>query len=122
MKKILLIEDDRWLAESYIKVLKRAGYDLLYAQSSQEAIGLVESQIPDVLLVDVLLDTNTIFPLLHEMQSYDDTRRIPVIVCSGLNHALMDETKLHSYGVVRVLDKQTITPEVLSLTIKEVVL
>ena len=120
MKHILIVEDDTWLAESYQKVLARAGYSAAHAQSLQEAIVQLEQGIPDILLVDVLLDSSTVFTLLHELQSYDDTKRIPVVVCSGIEHRLLDADKLHSYGVVRVLDKQTLTPEGLLACVKEV--
>ena len=120
MKHILIVEDDTWLAESYQKVLARAGYLAAHAQSLQEAIVQLEQGIPDILLVDVLLDSSTVFTLLHELQSYDDTKRIPVVVCSGIEHRLLDADKLHSYGVVRVLDKQTLTPEGLLACVKEV--
>jgi hypothetical protein len=66
-----------------------------------------------------MLEGHTIFALLQELQSYDDTRHIPVILCSALDHDVLSQTRLHEYGVVRVLDKATLTPDSLDLAIKE---
>lgn len=120
MTRVLLVEDDHWLAESYRRVLEKAGFVVLVTTGGHEAMALLEDKPVDVLLVDVMLEGHTVFGLLHELQSYDDTRRIPVVICSALNDELLEVDRLHSYGVVAVLDKTTLTPEQLVLTLREI--
>ncbi|HMR73253.1 MAG TPA: response regulator [Candidatus Saccharibacteria bacterium] len=118
---VLLVEDDAWLAESYSRVLRKANYSVAVARDGDEAIRQVETKNPDVLLVDVMLEGQTILGLLHELQSYDDTAKLPVVVCSALTGFDMSVERLHYYGVRAILNKATVTPEQLVLTIQEVV-
>ncbi len=120
MKNILLIEDDHWLADSYMRTLSRSGYSVVWAEGAEAAMRSVEEFTPDCIVADVMLEGHTIFSLLHELQSYDDTRHVPIIVCSNLTHESLDQERLHHYGVVRVLDKGTLTPDSLDLAIKDV--
>lgn len=119
MKTILLIEDDHWLADSYARSLTGQGYDVSTVDNAETAMRAVEEHIPDCIVADVMLEGHTVFSLLYELQSYDDTRKIPVVLCSNLGHDALSQTRLHHYGVVTVLDKATVTPDSLDLAIKD---
>lgn len=107
MKKVLIIEDDAWLAEQYAHALK--DFEVHYAPNAVSAMDMLDDTKPDVLLVDVLLPGGAIFTLLHELQSYTDTRKLPVVMCSNIADTLsLDD--LRPYGVMRLLDKTTIEP------------
>ena len=120
MKQVLLVEDDHWLAESYQSILEKAGFAVLVVANGYEAMAVVDEKPVDILLVDFMLEGHTAVGLLHELQTYDDTRRIPVVICSALNDRLLEVDRLHSYGVVAVLNKATLTPEQLVLTLREI--
>jgi DNA-binding response OmpR family regulator len=111
MKKILLVEDDHWLAESYAKLLQTGGYKVYMADNAEDAMRYVEDKPVDLLIADILLGDQNSLSLLHELQSHDDTKTIPVIVCSALNHEAMQLDHLRRYGVVAVLDKAVLLPE-----------
>ena len=119
MSRILLVEDDHWLADSYARALKAEGYDVSSVSDASSAMRFVEGHAPDCIVADIMLEGHTIFALLHELQSYDDTRRIPVILCSALDHDALSKVRFHEYGVVQVLDKATLTPDSLDLAGKE---
>lgn len=121
MKTILLIEDDHWLGDSYGRTLARSGYSVLRADTAELAMRLVEESVPDCIVADIMLEGHTVFTLLHELQSYDDTRHIPVILCSNLSREALSRTRLHHYGVVSVLDKATLTPDSLDIAIRDVI-
>lgn len=118
--KLLLVEDDAWLAESYGRIFKKSGYAVVMARDGHEAIRLVEIEKPDLLLVDVMLEGQTVIGLLHELQSYADTEQLPVIVCSALTDPYVSVERLHHYGIRAVLDKAVVTPDQLVATIQEV--
>lgn len=120
MKTILLIEDDHWLGDSYGRMLKRSGYEVIRSDTAEAAMQSVEESMPDCIIADVMLEGHTVFSLLNELQSYDDTRRIPVVLCSNLDHDMLSQARLHHYGVVSILDKATLTPDSLELAIKEI--
>ncbi len=119
MSYALIVEDDRWLGESYQKTLERAGVRTALVQSGYEAMDVIDAEVPSVIVADIMLDGHTTFTLFHELQSYDDTKDIPIIICSGVVDRSLTEEKLKSYGVVEVLDKATVTNEILVDAVKE---
>lgn len=122
MKRVLLIEDDPWLAESYRRVMTKNGFEVRVVADADVAMRGLEKGQCDVIVADIMLEGHTVFALLHELQSYDDTATIPVILCSSLSSDGLSEEKLHEYGVRRVLDKATLTPEQLVNVVGEVAL
>lgn len=117
MTKVLIVEDDTWLAEQYGRSLGSAGYEVLVAPHVYRAIEDIDSFKPDVIILDMLLTGNTGFTLLHELQSYADTADIPVVVCTNLAPDINPDT-LKPYGVVKVLDKSTMYPDDLDAAIR----
>lgn len=117
--KVLLVEDDAWLAEMEARVLAGAGYSVESAPHALAAIDLVDSFLPDVIVLDVLLAGSTAFAFLNELQSHEDTKQIPVILCTNLAEQIND-THLDAYGVKRVVDKSTMHPGDLVVAVKAV--
>lgn len=115
---ILLIDDDRWLAESYQRLLKKSGFETRLSTNADEAIREVEESLPDLVVADVMLEGHTIFSLLQELQSYDDTRSIPVVLCTNLSQRVGGES-LENYGVRRVVEKSTLNHDDFISTLKE---
>lgn len=121
MKKVtvLVVEDDAWLLELEVSVLEAAGYTVVAAPHALAAIEAIDRVHPDVIVVDVLLAGSTVFALLHELQSYDDTQRIPVIMCTNLAEQF-DAKQLEAYGVKRLIDKSTMHPSDIVAAVKAV--
>lgn len=120
MKNVLLIEDDMWLADSYRDVISSKGLECEVVATAEEAMDTIDARVPDVIVADIMLADHTVIGLLHELQSYDDTQKIPVIICSSLaKSAIHLQEQLHEYGVVEILDKATVTPEGLATTVEE---
>ncbi len=119
MTKVLLVEDDAWLAEMEADVLRKEGYEVEVAPHALSAIELVDSFVPDVIILDVLLAGSTAFAFLNELQSHSDTKEIPVVLCTNLAEQLND-THLKAYGVKRVVDKSTMHPNDLVVAVRAV--
>lgn len=119
MTKILLVEDDAWLAEMEAGVLTAEGYEVVVAPHALAAIDAVDTVKPDAIILDVLLTGSTAFALLNELQSHDDTKHVPVILCTNLAEQF-DGSRLAEYGVKRVVDKTTMHPNDLVVAVKAV--
>lgn len=119
MTRVLLVEDDAWLAEVQASSISDAGYEVLIAPHAPAAIELVDSFQPEVIVLDVLLAGSTAFALLNELQSYSDTGMVPVILCTNIADQF-DAIKLKEYGVKKVVDKTTMHPEDLIAAIRSV--
>ena len=102
--KILLLEDDRWQADIYESQMKSEGYQVLVVDSPHDAALAIDEFLPDVVVADVLLKGNTIFPLLHELASYEDTWDLPIVLITT-EAGLIKDLDLSQYGVVDILDK-----------------
>ena len=119
-KHVLLIEDDAWLADSYRDVMSSNGMDCDIVATAEEEMDSINASAPDVIVADIMLGDHTVISLLHELQSYEDTQKIPVIICSSIaKSAAHMQEQLHEYGVVEILDKATVTPESLATTVEE---
>ena len=117
--RILLVEDDAWLAELEAKALQDAGYDVTHSPHAPAAIVAIDEVKPEVIILDVLLAGSTAFTLLHELQSYDDTGSVPIILCTNMAEQLnLDDMK--SYGVRRIVDKSTMLPSDLVAAVRSV--
>lgn len=121
MIKVLLIEDDAWLGDMEQAVLSEAGYEVAVAPNAQAAIEFIDTSIPDVIILDVLLSGSTAFALLNELQSHTDTSRVPVVLCTNLAEQF-DLPDLEAYGVRRIVDKTTMHPQDLVVAVKAVVM
>lgn len=116
--RVLIVEDDVWLAEQHIRTLEAAGYAAEFASHGHGAMDAIDISPPDLLLLDVLLPGGTIFTLLHELRSYVDLASIPVILCTNSAEQLASEN-MEAYGVVALLDKATMTPGEMIAAVKK---
>jgi two-component system phosphate regulon response regulator PhoB len=117
--KIILVEDDPWLAELEERVLAKEGYAVRVAPDGDAAIDLLDDELPDLIIVDMLLTGTTAFALLHELQSYGDTGLLPVIICTNMAESLELE-ELAPYGVKRIVNKSTMQPADLVAAVRSV--
>lgn len=115
---ILLIEDDQWLADSYLATLRSRGHEVTQFSTATEAMEWIAKTIPALIIADVMLGDHNSFTLFHELQSYADTAAIPVIVCTSLATQELTKVNLRSYGIVEVLDKAMLTPDKLLLSVE----
>lgn len=118
---VLIVEDDEWLAEQFARALKKENYHTEIALHALSAIDMIDKINPNVIILDVLLTGSTAFTLMHELQTYDDTSKIPIIICSNLASELTIEN-LKPYGVRRILDKALMKPSDLIAAVKSVLL
>ena len=79
----------------------------------------IDSDRPDVIVLDVLLAGPNAFTLLHELQSHTDLANIPVILCTNSADQLAEEDVM-AYGVQQVLNKATMVPGDLIAAVKKV--
>ena len=110
MTRVMLVEDDLLLARQFIFSLSQAGYEVDHAKHSGEAIVKIDENLPDVIILDLLLPVTSGLALLHELQSYQDTADVPIVICSSIvDQMTLDE--LRPYGVRRLIDKTIMQPQ-----------
>lgn len=119
--RIVIIEDDQWLADHYRRVLEREGYEIYQVPHAIGAIDIIDEARPQAIILDVLLTGTNALALLHELQSHTDLATIPVILATNLADQIMLDD-VQSYGVKRILDKATMHPEDIITAVRSVLL
>jgi len=85
LKKILLVEDDRFLRELIAKKIKSANYEVIEAIDGESAAIKVKELKPDLVLLDLILPGIDGFGILAKMKEDLATSQIPVIILSNLS-------------------------------------
>lgn len=83
-RRILLAEDDRFLRKAGEMALKRAGYTVLTAVNGEEALRTAQSELPDLILLDLIMPKLNGFDVLQTLKKEAPTAHIPVIILSNL--------------------------------------
>ncbi|EKD48355.1 MAG: phosphate regulon transcriptional regulatory protein PhoB [uncultured bacterium] len=83
-KKILVAEDDEFLIKAYKAKLEQEGFEILLATDGEEAVSLVNSENPSVILLDVMMPKISGFEVLETVRKNPATKDIPVIIMSNL--------------------------------------
>lgn len=82
--KILVIEDDITLNKIYQTKLGVMGYEVAPAYNGEEAVAKVKSEMPDLILLDLMLPKKSGFDVLTEIKADENIKNIPVIILSNL--------------------------------------
>jgi len=80
MAKILLVEPDRLLAETYLKALAGDGHEVVAAAGAQAAISAADAARPDLVVLELQLVEHSGIEFLYEFRSYPEWQAIPVLV------------------------------------------
>lgn len=83
--KILIAEDDSFLAQMYSEKLETEGFKVVLATNGVEAIDRMKLEKPDLLLLDLLMPKKDGFEVLKEKIADKDIKNIPVIVLTNLS-------------------------------------
>lgn len=119
-ESVLIIDDDVWLAEEYVRHLKHAGFRAQHAQNALDGIDAIDAHKPAVIILDIFMPGPNGIVLLHEIRSHSDLARVPVIICSN-SASDIPHGNLTKYGVKTILDKGMMRPEDLVAAVKKVV-
>ncbi len=82
--KIVLIEDDEILSKVIYEELTDAGFDVNRAFDGEAGLKLVESEKPNLVLLDIILPKKNGFEVLEELKQSPQLRDYPVILLTML--------------------------------------
>jgi CheY-like chemotaxis protein len=83
-RRILLVEDDRFLRKAAETTLKQQGYTVITAADGEEALRVARSAPPDLILLDVIMPKLNGFQVLDALKKDPTTAHVPVIILSNL--------------------------------------
>lgn len=82
-KRILLVEDEKNVILGVRTCLDAVGYVVEIVEDGQAALDAVNRQVPDLILLDLLLPKLSGFEVLKVLRSEEATKQVPVIVLTA---------------------------------------
>src|SRR5262249_46618722 len=81
--RVLLVEDDAALAQMYRVKLERDGYTVSVAGDGEEALGLLTTDLPDLIFLDMRLPRMDGLTFLEHLRDDERTKNVPVVIVSN---------------------------------------
>lgn len=81
--KVLIVEDDRSLAQVLAYNLDQAGYEVISAYDGQDALTLARLHMPDVIVLDVMIPVIDGLEVCRRLRSSEDNRNTSIIMLTA---------------------------------------
>lgn len=106
---ILAIEDSRFLRTAIERSLMKAGYSVTTTANGQEGLEIARTCSPGLILLDMMLPGIDGTRVLEALKQDPATKKIPVIVLSGLSQR--NEAKMKRAGAAAYIEKSALNLE-----------
>jgi len=84
LKKILLVEDDRFILDMYKEKMGKENFEVRCAEDGASAIKIAKEIMPDIILLDVVMPLMDGFETLQAMKQDDKLKNIPIVLLTNL--------------------------------------
>lgn len=108
-KRILIVEDDNFVAEVYLAKLSEMGYETVLAQNGEEGLVELKKGKIDLILLDILMPIMNGIEMLEEVKKNEEWKNIPVILLTNIGEKESIQ-KVRDMGVKNYLIKSHFTP------------
>lgn len=102
-RRILVVDDEVNNIDALCQILMPL-YDVIVAKNGCSAIQKAKQYMPDIILLDIIMQDITGFEVISDLKSSDETRKIPIIFITGLSNN-DDEEKGLMLGAVDYITK-----------------
>ncbi len=99
--RILVVEDDREIAELIKMLLSEQGHEVVLAATGEEALRIAREEPPDLIALDLLLPDLNGMEVLEALKRDEATAQIPVVIVS----VLMEQERAKQLGAVAYINK-----------------
>ena len=83
VKKILVVDDSPTDRQYMLETLAKKGYQVVTADSGEDAIVKAKAELPDLILMDVVMPGLNGYQATRTITRDDATKHIPVIMCTS---------------------------------------
>lgn len=98
-KRILLVEDDRFLRRACEASLRQRGFTVIAAADGEEGLRQARAEHPDLILLDLLMPKLAGVEVLRALKADPATKSIPVLILSNSSRE-QDVAEVSSLGAV----------------------
>jgi twitching motility two-component system response regulator PilH len=117
-RRVLLADDSKFLRAAHELFLKKDGFVVIKASDGEEALQLARQELPDVVVLDLLMPKLGGVEVLQALKRDPGTATIPVIILSGLSQK--NESMLTEAGAAAYVEKSLHGPEALPGFVRQV--
>lgn len=103
MAKILVCDDEKDVVELISFLLEKDGYSVITAKNGREALDVVAKDIPDLILLDVMMPEMDGYTVQTRLQEDPKTKSIPIIILTAKGQ--MRDVFAMSSNVVAYMEK-----------------
>lgn len=89
-KKVLVVDDDVNTVKFLSVALEENGYEAIGAHDGREGLEKIESEKPDLVILDVMMPKKTGFVLFNQLRRDEKYKELPVIMLTGVTEVLAD--------------------------------
>ena len=82
-KHIFVVDDDKEVREIVTFALNCNGFEVAAASNGQQLHHLLASQVPDLIILDVMMPGQNGYQLFHFLRNNPDTQQIPIIIMTA---------------------------------------
>jgi len=83
VKKILVVDDSPTERHFLTDILLKAGYSVIVAENGEQAIEVAAREIPDLILMDVVMPGMNGYQATRTITREEATRHVPVFMCTS---------------------------------------
>lgn len=116
-KKILIIEDDKFLSQVLKGRLEKEGFTVLQAFDGEEGIAALKKELPSLVLLDIIMPKVSGFEILEQISIDPQLQGVPIVVLSNLGQE-SDLQKVERLGIKHYFVKVQVPIDDLVETIK----
>jgi CheY-like chemotaxis protein len=117
--KILIVDDEPSSIFLFTGILEKEGYRVVSASSGEEALNLIKTDPPGLILSDLLMPRLHGFNLLQELKYNENFKHIPVIIATAVYKGALHRMEVKRQGAEEFLEKP-VDPDLLVETVKRV--
>ncbi len=77
---ILIVDDDPDILDGIITILETQDYNLATARDGKQCMAMIEEEIPDLLILDLLMPRMDGWGVIREMRSEPRFNRVPIMI------------------------------------------
>jgi len=119
MTKIIIVEDDPMISEIYQKKFSESDFEVLVADSGEQALELVKKNEVDLILLDLIMPKMDGFEVIKNIRSGNYNQKAKIIVFSNLSQK-EDQDKAIKLGADGFIIKSDYTPSALIDEVKRI--
>jgi len=118
-KTILLVEDTDAVIIQMKEILVQQGYKIMVARNGNEALNQIEHQIPDAMILDLMMPEVDGFEVLKRIRNEEKTDRLPVIILTAKYVTKEELAFLKSNSIYQLIQKGDINKDQLLNTVAQ---